>query len=377
MKILLTKFITYVKNKLLEVIFNKNIYINKMKPEVLCLAGGGLKTIISVGALDYLESKDLLSNIKIFIGSSAGAFISYLLCIGYKPKEIYDIMYDKKIELNYLSLLNNIYICKVNVLLEVIKELTLKKFNKIITLKEIYELTGNKFMCTTFSLKYNKVVLLCDFYDPNLSILDAIKMTINIPILFEPIIYDSSYCVDSGIVSNFPINDFKTTKFILGINIITQNNNKINNIIDYFFYIFNSISKFLNDTNDINTNKFIINLKCPNISFLHIEFNKRNKLFNLGKLQCSKQIEEKYNIYISNLEKNINIDNNYLEQKLDQVFNSTQINFILYCIENNPDLLSLCLKKHKHLFPLSLLSNIVENEYNNYILYDKNSIIWK
>jgi predicted acylesterase/phospholipase RssA len=325
-----------------------------MRPEILCLSGGGLKTIISLGALSYLESIDMLSNIKIYIGCSTGAFISYLLCIGYKAKEIYNIIEDKKINLNYLELLNNIYICKIDILIEIIKKCTIEKFGKIITLKELYELTGKKFMCTTFSLEYYKILLLSDFNDPNLSIVDAIKLSSNLPILFKPIKYDSSYCIDASIISNFPINDFETKKFILGININTENNN-INNIVDYFSIIFESISKYINKKNDINNNKFIINLQCNNIDMINIEFYKRKELYKIGKLQCYNQIK---------FHNNLNINNIKFEKELDDTLNSPEINFLIYCIEKDPILVSKCIRKYKKLFALSLLSDIASKKIN-------------
>ena len=67
-------------------IFKENIELQNY--DTLVLAGGGTKGILTLGALQYAFDNLFLTNVKNYIGTSAGAMICFLLCIGYKPIEI-------------------------------------------------------------------------------------------------------------------------------------------------------------------------------------------------------------------------------------------------------------------------------------------------
>jgi len=56
--------------------------------DTLVLAGAGVKGILTLGALQCAYDNFLLRDIKIYIGTSSGAIICFLLAIGYTPIEI-------------------------------------------------------------------------------------------------------------------------------------------------------------------------------------------------------------------------------------------------------------------------------------------------
>ncbi len=51
--------------------------------ENLVFEGGGVKGLAFCGALEVLEEKDVMKNIKRLVGSSAGAITAGLLACGY------------------------------------------------------------------------------------------------------------------------------------------------------------------------------------------------------------------------------------------------------------------------------------------------------
>lgn len=55
------------------------------------MSGGGMKGIAHVGALEVLESRGLLRHVVEYIGTSAGALMAFVLCIGYTVAELRDI----------------------------------------------------------------------------------------------------------------------------------------------------------------------------------------------------------------------------------------------------------------------------------------------
>ena len=56
--------------------------------EYLALEGGGGKGYAFLGALEILEEKGVLAQIKGFAGASAGAIAAMLLSIGYDSKRL-------------------------------------------------------------------------------------------------------------------------------------------------------------------------------------------------------------------------------------------------------------------------------------------------
>ncbi len=51
-----------------------------------------MRAVAHIGALQVLESNNLLSHVKEYIGVSAGAFLAFCLCIGYTLKEVQHIV---------------------------------------------------------------------------------------------------------------------------------------------------------------------------------------------------------------------------------------------------------------------------------------------
>ena len=52
------------------------------------MSGGGMKGIAHVGALEVLQARGLLKTVKEYVGTSAGALMSFCICIGYTVAEL-------------------------------------------------------------------------------------------------------------------------------------------------------------------------------------------------------------------------------------------------------------------------------------------------
>jgi predicted acylesterase/phospholipase RssA len=57
-------------------------------PLRIAMSGGGMKGIAHVGALEVLQARGLLKTVKEYIGTSAGALMSFCICIGYTIAEL-------------------------------------------------------------------------------------------------------------------------------------------------------------------------------------------------------------------------------------------------------------------------------------------------
>ena len=63
----------------------------------LVLSGGGLKGISFLGVLEYLQRHNKLNvhNLDTYAGSSAGAIISAMLCVGLTTAELFKSVYEQ------------------------------------------------------------------------------------------------------------------------------------------------------------------------------------------------------------------------------------------------------------------------------------------
>jgi NTE family protein len=66
--------------------------MNIIPPRKICLSGGGIRAVAFVGALEVLQKRKLLVNVKEYIGVSAGSLIGFLLAIGYTLSELKKIV---------------------------------------------------------------------------------------------------------------------------------------------------------------------------------------------------------------------------------------------------------------------------------------------
>ena len=71
--------------------------------------------------------------------------------------------------------------------------------------------------------------------------LTAIRMSANIPLLFEDYKYYNKYYCDGGIINNFPIDYFdKDDNIIFGINLKSEDKYSIDdNIAEHFYKLIN------------------------------------------------------------------------------------------------------------------------------------------
>jgi len=178
--------------------------------DTLVLSGGGAKGFSMLGALQCLIDNKMLNltNISIFSGSSVGVIIIYFLIIGYTPVEIIVYLCSKNVMEslninNFSELLNGVY--NYDIITEHCKNMTLDKIGYIPTLGDIKEKFGKTFYITTYNLTLFKKEYLSYKTHPDLSCLNALRMTSNLPFIFGEYIYKNCEYIDGGIVDNFPI----------------------------------------------------------------------------------------------------------------------------------------------------------------------------
>lgn len=195
----------------------------------LVFSGGAIKGISFGGALGtlnnyvklYDESHKLL--MKGVAGVSAGAIIAALIAIGYTHQELLTIMLDldtgKLLDNDgYLekavNLVDDWGLCDGDFIMNFLGELVARKCggNKDYTIEQLYKDTGLKLVIVTLDTSNKKSVYL---YPGNpikeysdIPIRVAIRMSVGLPIVYEPYYYNGCYFSDGGTLDNFPIHVF-------------------------------------------------------------------------------------------------------------------------------------------------------------------------
>lgn len=191
----------------------------------LVIAGGASKCISAVGALHYLHIRRELDFIEHYAGTSAGGMVCYLLAIGYTPFEIIHFLcssnfIDEFQNLNIAGVVDQKGLINYYIIQEYIEKLTINKIGYLPTFRDLRLKMGKNLTLVTYNFTKNKVEYLNAETYPEMSCLSAIRMTVNVPLLFERFFYNSCEYLDGGLVDNFPINYYSGPEYkTIGINI--------------------------------------------------------------------------------------------------------------------------------------------------------------
>lgn len=180
------------------------------KYDTLVLAGGGVKGFTILGALQAIYDKNLIDDIKTYIGTSIGAIICYLVAIGYTPVEIIVSVYgnrwlEKMKHFNLVALINGNGATSFTSLHESLEKLTINKIGKLLTLAKLKEEFGKTLICTTYNATLCKTEYLGPDNYPDLPCLTALRMSGNLPLIFDRFKYMDNFYLDGGISDNFSI----------------------------------------------------------------------------------------------------------------------------------------------------------------------------
>lgn len=176
----------------------------------LVLSGGAVRGLTILGALQYAYDNFLLKNVKFFFGTSVGAIICYLLVIGYTPIEM--IVYlctnqlmEKMQSFNIVAMIQGRGASSFNYLTEHLEKMTIAKIGFLPTMEDLYTKYGKTLVCTTHNITESRTEYIRYETHPKVPCLTAIRMSANLPLVFERFKYGHSIYVDGGISDNFPI----------------------------------------------------------------------------------------------------------------------------------------------------------------------------
>ncbi len=214
-------------------------------PHYVALGPGGIRGFYMLGALNKLKTEGLLNNVQGYSGSSVGAMIGLLMVAGYEPIEINSIAADASLFADFFSaklgeklmeMKENVGLVSNSNVRRILERAIIAKHGKILTLNELYNITGIELYMVTYNLTLGRTEYLSHLTYPDLSCVAAALLSISIPFLFYQSMLHGHICLDGGLTDPMPISPFiNRGRNVLGIyvktNIVESDND--NDIIKF------------------------------------------------------------------------------------------------------------------------------------------------
>ena len=277
--------------------------MNPWKPKVLLLGPGGVKGFLMMGSLLFLEKTKLLKEIDKIVGISIGSVVGLMYQIGYTVGEIIDFAFNIQLG-EMISTIDMINIMKKNGLIshEIIRkklhEKVVQKYGFIPTLKQLYMMTGTVFEVVVTNLNTDNAEYFSHETEPDLSCVEAVLMSISLPLFFQSYEYKDSLYLDGGLSEPFPVHRYEKEQ-VFGI---MMKGSPVNPKQSFFNYL-SRIIKIITSTRDkrlkINGHCKVLNLEyeVDDAIGVKIGFEKRVDMVMIGYLRAFyfyQEISKKY-----------------------------------------------------------------------------------
>ena len=210
-----------------------------IKHIVIC--GGGPTGFLSYGAAKHLAQHGFWShdNIETIYGTSIGSLIGAMLCLKHEWDTLDDYIIKRPWEKVIVGSLEMFELfapqkgmAKMKLLDDIMQPLLESKDLTIhTTLREFYEYSRISLNVFTVDLNKFEKVHLSHTTHPDLPLMDAIKMSCSMPVLFQPIVRDGCCYIDGGIMVNYPLRECLETVMcpaseVLGLRNVWNNPNE-------------------------------------------------------------------------------------------------------------------------------------------------------
>ena len=205
----------------------------KDKPyKKIIISGGAAKGFASMGALQYLHDNDILQGIEYYAGTSVGAIISYFYIIGYSPKDLLvnicsSRFLDNFINPNLVTFIKGNGFFSFDIVNDFMEELTISKLGKIPTLSELKKMFNKTLIITTYNLSKQQLEYFSEENYPDISCLEALRLSSTIPLVFPRCKYLNCYYLDGGLRDNFPVSQVELNEKTVAIGTVRKRPNSI------------------------------------------------------------------------------------------------------------------------------------------------------
>jgi len=274
--------------------------VTDLTPEILVVGPGGNKGFLFLGAIKYLIEEEFIEFIHTFVGCSVGSILSLLLVIEYPIDKITKLSFDTELvnEISLNSFVSNGGFSNSNHIINKLKVILYEKYECIPTFEELYQVTGKELSIVTYNLTHHKVECFNYKTTPNVKCLDAIKLSINMPLVYEKVKYNDCTYIDGAMGNPYPVDLYDNGKnVILGLYLDTVEKECDINIIPYIYNIIIAPIKIIrsmiikNSSNKCVHIGLIYNMDSENIyssglknkdNIISIKEKDKTKMLNFG-----------------------------------------------------------------------------------------------
>lgn len=197
----------------------------------LIIGSGGMGVYTYLGYLKSIEDK--LDDFEEFSGASCGSFLAVMISLGFKPDEILEklLSVDNKSlsKINVKSLFKNYGFISHEPIKAVLKE--------ILECDPTFSDLKRDVHIPAFCLNFNRTDYFSKQSHPTMSVIDAICMSISVPVLFSAYQYNDRLYVDGATQERYPFAPFlnKDPKDVLRLSLSSDSGseNNISNMVDF------------------------------------------------------------------------------------------------------------------------------------------------
>lgn len=294
-----------------------------MKINNLILSGGQFRGISYIGTIRAIEELNLLQDLENIIGVSSGAIFALMIALGFNSKNLESLMYSLSLEHimnvdsdNIFNIMSTYGIDNGNNITRVFK-IIIKKIlkNENATFRDLYKknpLFKLLILGTNLTEKCNEIFSIDT--TPDMPLYIAMRITVSIPLYFEPVTYNGNEYIDGAFTNNFPINLFEeNVKNTLGILLSEKSTYKFSRSLSDYTYkiidcILSSTQYHFKKIYNQNTIELFIDYNPLDLKFDKIT---KEKLINEGYKQFQDKFKKThfYDFYNKNKELNKINDN--------------------------------------------------------------------
>lgn len=258
------------------------------KYDTLVLSGASVKGFLTGGALQYLYDKNLL-DLKNYIGTSIGAILCFLLVIGYTPIEIMvyictNRMVEKIQHFDLVAMVQGKGATTFQGFYEELEKMTIEKIGYLPTFNDIKQKFGKNLVCVTHNLTEKKTEYLCVDTHPTLPCLTALRMSANLPLVFELYKYGHSYYIDGAVSDNYAIQlGDEIGEKVLGI-LVTSKDEKFDRNAGIISLVYNIMFIPIQKSTEYKINQasekcLTLRLKCEKeLKFFNFNVSSKDKM---------------------------------------------------------------------------------------------------
>lgn len=213
---------------------------NKFIYDGVCLSGGGIRGLLQLGVLHekYEHEEYDPKFCKEYAGISIGSVFCLLLVCGYTPIEIFTEIYkmDNFFTVsdfhNVWDVIKHMGFIDINSFIKKVDFFVKKKMGKSPTFEELWLKTNKTKTLYIGAVNVSKLreEKFCYTTHPNMKCIEAVKLSCNLPIIFQRQLHNNDFMVDGGLLNNFPWEYLsQNLKNVLGIVIVPNKCLDVNN----------------------------------------------------------------------------------------------------------------------------------------------------